>query len=153
MNMTIKKPLSEDELKKLLGVEILPNVLLKKPVYRSNYLSDFYVGMKKIDIGDTEVFAYKTTIKNIRLLTPGIYLQIRRNNKMIRPFNREDEVADIIVIILDVKQEFFVLKDTSQVNFILIGIFSKEEVDNYIMNQEEIDKNHIDFIVDIDREE
>lgn len=127
----LKQPLAMEEIKSLLKIHKLPDFLLEKINYKSNNLKDFYVGFNRIAIGEPINTSYKAIVKNLVVISKEITIPVKRNNIVIKDWIYSSLPNDIVVII-NVQEEFFTIKDLNKVNYNLIGVFDKETFINQI---------------------
>ena len=139
MSCKLKKPLEVNELKELLKVNNLPQFLKGTICYKSNNINDFYIGFNRIAIGDPIATSYKAIVKNLILISKNITMPVKRNGEIVKEWIF-DYVPDAVVIILNVKEEFFTVQDLNQVNYNLIGIFRKEEFISELNSEEDYDE-------------
>lgn len=139
MECKLKKPLSTDALKTLLQVNNLPQFLNEKISYKSSNLNDFYIGFNRIAIGEPISTSYKAIVKNLILISKNITMPIKRNGTIIKEWIF-GVVPETVVIILNVREEFFTIKNLNQVDYNLIGVFSREEFISEINSEEDYDE-------------
>lgn len=144
----LKKPMETSEIKELLRVNKLPEYLNDKITYSSSNLRDFYIGFNRIAIGDPVETSYKAIVKNLIIISKELLPPVIRNENIVKEW-KYDVLPDEIIIILNVKEEFFTIQNLEQVSYNLIGIFSKEDFTEQIETPKEFDE----FTSFIDEEE
>lgn len=139
MECKLKKPLSTDDLKTLLQVNNLPPFLNEKISYKSSNLNDFYIGFNRIAIGEPISTSYKAIVKNLILISKNITMPVKRNGAVVKEWIFE-VVPETVVVIINVREEFFTIKNLNQVDYNLIGVFSREEFISEINSEEDYDE-------------
>lgn len=135
----LKKPMETSEIKELLRVNKLPEYLNDKITYSSSNLRDFYIGFNRIAIGDPVETSYKAIVKNLVIISKELLPPVIRNENIVKEW-KYDVLPDEIIIILNVKEEFFTIQNLEQVSYNLIGIFSKEDFIEQIETPKEFDE-------------
>lgn len=125
------KPMSDEELKKILGVNVLPKMFNGLLTYRQKNLDRVFIGYYRVILADQKSF--KSVTKRIMMKSKGIEVPLLRSGKIKLDWEVDESIlSDTVVFVISNEEEFFTTSVSENLKSIELGVFNKEEVIKYI---------------------